>query len=101
VQARCRDLLATVELPFEPLTDDYVQMRGFRVEHPDPPELKRRLYDDYRIEVPVFETPHGWVLRVSIQAYNDRSDVSALVAAVDALIGSSPRRDRRSRPSRT
>lgn len=85
VRERCHALLATVELPFEPLTDDYVQMRGFRVEHPDPPELKRRLYDEYRVEVPVFETPHGWVLRVSIQAYNDQSDVSALISSVTEL----------------
>ena len=32
-------------------------MRGFRVDHADPPALKRRLYDEHRIEVPVFETP--------------------------------------------
>jgi isopenicillin-N epimerase len=85
VREQCHALLARVELPFAPLTDDYVQMRGFRVEHPDPEELKRRLYDEHRIEVPIFETPHGWVLRVSIQAYNDRSDVSALISAVTEL----------------
>ena len=46
-------------------------MRGYRVDHPDPPALKRRLYDEHRIEVPIVETPHGWALRVSVQAYND------------------------------
>lgn len=86
VRERCHELLAQLELPFEPLADDYVQMRGFRVEHPDPPELKRRLYDDYRVEVPVFETPHGWVLRVSVQAYNDQSDLSALRTALGKLV---------------
>lgn len=86
VRARCHDLLASLELPFEPLTDDFVQMRGYRVEHPDPPELKRRLYDEHRVEVPVFETRHGWVMRVSVQAYNDASDLSALVAGVAASI---------------
>ncbi len=34
--------------------------------------------DQYRIEVPVFETPHGWVLRVSVQGYNDEDDLQAL-----------------------
>jgi isopenicillin-N epimerase len=83
VRERCHRLLTGLELPFEPLTDDFVQMRGFRVDHPDPPELKRRLYDDHRIEVPVFETPHGWVLRVSVQAYNDESDLRKLVEALN------------------
>jgi isopenicillin-N epimerase len=83
VRERCHRLLAGLELPFEPLTDDFVQMRGFRVDHPDPPELKRRLYDDHRVEVPVFETPHGWVLRVSVQAYNDESDLRKLVEALN------------------
>jgi selenocysteine lyase/cysteine desulfurase len=57
-------------------------MRGFRLDHPDPAGLKRRLYDDHRIEVPVFETSQGWVLRVSVQAYNDESDLQALSAAL-------------------
>ena len=55
-------------------------MRGFRVDHPDPPALKRRLYDEHRIEVPIVETPAGWVMRVSVQAYNDESDLAALAA---------------------
>jgi isopenicillin-N epimerase len=82
VRERCHDLLASLDLPFAPLTDDYVQMRGFRVDHPDPPELKRRLYEEHRIEVPVIETPQGWVMRVSVQAYNDESDLDALTRAV-------------------
>jgi isopenicillin-N epimerase len=82
VRRRCHTLLAALELPFEPLAGEYVQMRGFRVEHPDPPALKQRLYDEHRIEVPVFETRQGWVLRVSVQAYNDEADLAALAAAL-------------------
>jgi selenocysteine lyase/cysteine desulfurase len=59
-------------------------MRGFRVEHSDPPALKRRLYDEHRIEVPIVETRNGWALRVSVQAYNDASDVLALASALDS-----------------
>jgi isopenicillin-N epimerase len=84
VRARCRRLLAALELPFAPLTDDFVQMRGFRVDHPDPPELKRRLYDEHRIEVPIVETAAGWVMRVSVQGYNDESDLDALIRAVES-----------------
>jgi len=82
VRRRCHDLLAAVDFGLEPLTDEFVQMRGFRVDHPDPARLKERLYDEHRIEVPVFETPQGWVLRVSVQAYNDESDLQALAAAL-------------------
>ena len=84
VRRRCHEQLAAHEFGLEPLTDDFVQMRGFRVEHPDPAALKRRLYDEHRIEVPVFETPHGWVLRVSVQGYNDEDDLRALDAALAA-----------------
>jgi isopenicillin-N epimerase len=82
VRERCHQLLAALELPFAPLTDDYVQMRGFRVDHPDPPALKHRLYVEHRIEVPIVETPAGWVMRVSVQAYNDEDDLAALARAV-------------------
>ena len=84
VRRDCHDLLAAVELGLEPLTDDFVQMRGYRLEHPDPPELKRRLYDDHRIEVPVIETEAGWILRVSMQGYNDETDLDGLRVALSA-----------------
>jgi isopenicillin-N epimerase len=82
VRRRCHALLAAADLGLEPLTGAFVQMRGYRLEHPDPPALKRRLWERHRIEVPVFETQGGWVLRVSVQAYNDRSDLEALAAAL-------------------
>jgi isopenicillin-N epimerase len=85
VRAGCHALLAAHEFGLEPLTDAFAQMRGFRVEHPDPAALKRRLYDEHRIEVPVFETPQGWVLRVSVQGYNDESDLLALDVALESL----------------
>jgi len=85
VRERCHALLeaARDRLPFEPLTDHFVQMLGFRL----PPELdgsalKRELYERHRIEVPIFETANGFVLRVSVQAYNDESDIAALVDAI-------------------
>ncbi len=82
VRRQCHELLAAHEFGLEPLTDEFVQMRGFRLDHPDPLSLKQRLYDEHRIEVPVFETPHGWVLRVSVQAYNDEADLDALEDAL-------------------
>jgi len=84
VRARCHELLAAHEFGLEPLTDKFVQMRGFRVDHPDPPALKQWLYDEHRIEVPVFESAQGWVLRVSVQGYNDEHDLRALDDALAA-----------------
>jgi len=82
IRDRCHALLAAADVGLEPLTDDFVQMRGFRLEHPDPPSLKRRLYDEHRIEVPVVETKQGWTMRVSVQAYNEQADLDALAAAL-------------------
>jgi selenocysteine lyase/cysteine desulfurase len=59
-----------------------VQMRGYRVPTDDPVALQRRLYEKHRIEVPISQTRHGAVLRVSVQAYNDASDLDALAAAL-------------------
>ena len=87
VRDRCHALLerARERLPLRPLTDEFVQMLGFAVEGPDPATLTRRLFAEHRVEVPVFETAGGWVLRVSIQAYNDDDDVDALVQALDSV----------------
>jgi isopenicillin-N epimerase len=82
VRAHCHALLEAADFGLEPLTDDFVQMRGFRLDHDDPPALKRRLYDHHRIEVPIVETRGGWMLRVSVQAYNDVADLQALASAL-------------------
>jgi hypothetical protein len=47
-----------------------------------PADLKLRLYDEYRVEVPVF----GGIIRASYQGYNDESDLGALAAALEALL---------------
>ena len=52
----------------------------------DPDLLKRRLYDEYRIEVPVFRWNGTPLIRVSFQAYNDQWDADALVDALTRLL---------------
>jgi hypothetical protein len=37
--------------------------------------------------VPVFETPQGWVMRVSVQAYNEEADLTALNRALERVVG--------------
>jgi isopenicillin-N epimerase len=87
VREHCRGLLEHTRdrLALEPLTADFVQMLGFSIDAADPAGLTRRLFEEHRIEVPVFETARGWVLRVSIQAYNDESDVEALARALERV----------------
>jgi isopenicillin-N epimerase len=87
VRARCHTLLTRLrdQCSLEPLTDDYVQMLGFRVPG-DGEMLKRALYEQHRIEVPIVETKDGWAMRVSIQGYNDDTDVDALLAGLDDLL---------------
>lgn len=88
VRVRCHELLARFrnDCPLEPLTDDFVQMLGFRLPVEDGDAFKRALYDRHRIEVPVVETNDGWTLRVSIQGYNDERDVDALLTALRDLL---------------
>ena len=57
-------------------------MRALTVRAPDPDELWRRLVDDHRVEVPVYEWDGSTLLRVSIGPYNDASDLDRLVDAV-------------------
>jgi len=49
-------------------------------------DLKARLYDDYRIEIPLTAWKDRKLIRVSVQGYNTKEDVNALVEALSQLI---------------
>lgn len=73
----------------EPLCGEASFQQMFSVCLPEtiePSELKSRLYDEYRIEVPIFPWNGLKLMRVSIQAYNNRSDADALVKALQSLL---------------
>jgi len=61
---------------------DFGQMVAIPVPAMEPARLKDRLFDQYRIEIPVTGHRDRMFLRLSIQAYNTRADADALVAAV-------------------
>jgi isopenicillin-N epimerase len=61
-------------------------MRAFALPPGDPDELWRRLYEEFRVEVPVYEWEGRQILRVSIGPYNDESDVERLVDALRATL---------------
>jgi isopenicillin-N epimerase len=49
-------------------------------------ELKTRLYDEFRIEIPLIEWNGMKLLRISIQGYNTQEDVDALVEGLHHLL---------------
>jgi isopenicillin-N epimerase len=61
-------------------------MRAVELPPGDPAELWQRLYDEHRVEAPVYEWEGLRVLRVSIGPYNDEDDVDRLVAALSAAL---------------
>jgi isopenicillin-N epimerase len=48
--------------------------------------LKRRLYDEYRVEAPVTWCEDKPFIRVSFQGYNTRDDLEALMTALENLL---------------
>jgi isopenicillin-N epimerase len=48
--------------------------------------LKSRLYDEFKIEVPLTQHGEGKFIRISIQGYNGQSDIDALVNALNYLL---------------
>ena len=96
VQRACRELVREARqriadlTGLEPLTADssewYSQMCALPLPPCDAELLKRRLYDEYRVEVPITVWRDHPVLRVSIQAYNTPEDVDALIDALRVLL---------------
>ena len=50
--------------------------------------LKTRLYDEFRIEVPMIDWNGQKFIRVSVQGYNTQQDINRLVSALQALLPS-------------
>ncbi|MFN8521593.1 MAG: aminotransferase class V-fold PLP-dependent enzyme [Chloroflexota bacterium] len=96
VRHECHDLVrygreAITELTgLEPLTADspawYSQMVTLPVPVQDGPALKTRLYDEFRIEIPVTRWRDQYHVRISAQGYNTREDVDRLVNALATIL---------------
>lgn len=61
-------------------------MRAVELPPGEPDELWGRLYEELRVEVPVYEWEGRRVLRVSIGPYNDEADLDRLIAALEQLL---------------
>jgi len=96
VRQRCRALAGETRQRLDALTgldpicpdspEWFTQMFAARLPAADLDRLKGRLYDEYRIEVPLRQWNGQPLIRVSFQAYNDRADADALVDALAQLL---------------
>jgi isopenicillin-N epimerase len=93
VRMRCHELArrAASELGLESLVpgtrdDLYGQMVSLRLPDHAPADLKERLYDEYRIEIPVMDCNGLRLIRASFQGYNDERDLEHLRSALGELL---------------
>ena len=52
----------------------------------DLPALKIRLYDEFRIEIPLIEWQDKKLIRISVQGYNTEADIERLLFALSKLV---------------
>lgn len=64
----------------------YAQMVAVPLPDCDPVALKSRLYEEYRIEVPIVAWNGMTLVRASFQAYNDSEDVDQALRAIGTLL---------------
>ena len=87
LEARGRIAAITGLTPLCPGTNEWIgQMVSCPVPVEDADGLKARLYDVHRIEIPVIRWEGMTLVRVSVQAYNDPSDLEALYVALEESI---------------
>ncbi|UCC65853.1 MAG: aminotransferase class V-fold PLP-dependent enzyme [Anaerolineae bacterium] len=96
VRQRCRALAGKTRQRLNALTgldpicpdspEWFTQMFAARLPPADLDRLKGRLYDEYRIEVPLRQWNGQPLIRVSFQAYNGQADADALVDALAQLL---------------
>ena len=91
-QRRCHDralalqqrMLARTGLQAIAPASAYAQMAPIPVRCTDPEGLRRRHFEQHRIEVPVTQHGRGTFVRVSVQAYNTQAELDSLGAALAA-----------------
>lgn len=80
-------LQALTGLPPIGADSDFGQMVAMPVPTVDPQSLQRRLFEEHRIEVPVTRHRDQCFVRMSVQGYNSREDVEALIQALRTILG--------------
>ncbi|MCE2502790.1 MAG: aminotransferase class V-fold PLP-dependent enzyme [Chlorobi bacterium] len=65
----------------------FVQMCAFLLpEHVDGHLLQQRLFDEYRVEIPVFDWNGKQIIRISIQGYNTQDDLERLFQGIAEIL---------------
>ena len=85
--AHARAVLATQYRPATPLNP---ALHGFLTAfhlptQVDGPALRKYLWEEHRIEVPIIERPHGLLMRVSTHFYNTEEEIGRLAEALFAF----------------
>jgi isopenicillin-N epimerase len=62
------------------------QMAAFPLPPCDGAALQRRLYDEFSVEIPVFQHNGRQFIRVSVQGYNTRQDVERFLEALEIAL---------------
>jgi isopenicillin-N epimerase len=68
----------------------FEQMASVELPRCDAAEVRRRLWQEHRIEVVAEEWNGRPLLRVSVQVYNTRDDLQTLAEALTEVLGQSP-----------
>jgi len=84
VRLCCRELASRTprRLGLERVGSEGLQMVTMRLPEGAPADLQESLYDEHRIEIPVFDG----MIRASFQGYNDEADLEALASALAQLL---------------
>ncbi len=82
--ALMHDMAAHFGLPPIGADDDFAQMAPLPVPATDAEALRRRLFEQHHIEVPVTQHEGRCFVRVSVQGYNTRSELESLAQALRA-----------------
>jgi isopenicillin-N epimerase len=73
--------------PAYPLDSEFFSQMGIAPLPPtDIATLKSRLYDEFKIEVPLIQWQDRQFVRISVQGYNSSDDLDALVHALEVLL---------------
>ncbi len=77
--------------PISPISEEFLgQMLSIPIQTSEPENLKKYLFDTYKIEIPVMRQDDKVFLRYSINAFNTQDDLDRLYEAVKEIIVKTP-----------
>jgi isopenicillin-N epimerase len=72
--------------PISPLTSEWIsQMISIPINTKEPEVLQRKLFIDYKIEIPIMRQENDVYMRYSINGFNSVADLDTLYNALEAI----------------